>query len=451
MLKTIYLLELKQLLRKKIAVLLFVFLVLALYFVQNGVNRFATISENKKQFQEFEGLKIRQYQTLTQYGTYGWRILFVPSPLSILFVNSGTITEPVANVDSGERMQIYNSFKGRALFVEKSGGFKDFSGIMLLLGSLLALYLGYESMAHKDYLRFMTSFFGCRKLFLSILLSRLLSILLFFLFLMAAALALIRMNGLHPWQGESFHLVIYLAALETMILFFFLLGTIAGCFKSRFTGLVTLLAAWFVLVFFIPGAVSTFTYNKAGNIISNYLLELEKLKRIMEIEKSIDEKIALEEENKKEQLRKELMEYHLDKGLKKILALEEQLEKEMDINVSFFHKLSIFFPSTFYLATGNEISSKGYENFIAYFRHVRKLKYAFIKFYVAEKFRMIFLKAKFPEKKIPIKSFVKNNENLFFARSRLPEGFQYGFLLNLTYIVLLCALAYRLFKKSLKL
>ena len=174
---TTYLVESKRLLKKKTFGLFLFFSFLSLYFVQIGLDNYTNIIENKEEFQDIELLKIKQYINYGQYGGYGFRVLFIPSPLSIYFVNSSTISQLTANVDSGERLNIYNSFKGRTLFADKGGGFKDFSGIMLLLGSMLVLYLGYESFIHRDYLRFMYGFVDYRRLFFSIVLSQVLQVL----------------------------------------------------------------------------------------------------------------------------------------------------------------------------------------------------------------------------------------------------------------------------------
>jgi hypothetical protein len=442
-----YLLESKRLLKKKIIGLFLFFSLLSLYFVQIGINNYKQIIENKGEFQDTERLKVKQYINYNQYGLYGFRVLYIPSPLSIYFVNSSTISELTANVDSGERLNIYHSFKeGRTLFADKKGGFKDFSGIMLLLGGLLALYLGYESFIHRDYLRFMSGFTDYKKLFFSTIFSR--SLILVFLFLLNAVISLIlvELNGIRFTESESTHFFTYLVTLILLLIFNFALGTIAGSLKSGFAGFVMVIISWFVLVFFFPGIVNSIISRKADNIVSNYKLELEKLKGLMDFERESLAEFGLTTENNINAVRKWLEDF-LDKGLKKIYEFEERLRNEMEENIRFFEILSCLFPSTFYLSTSNEISSKGYENFILFFNYLQEMKKKFVRFYLDHRYYLDGML----DKTTKVKSFIKSNENLFYAKSRTPRGFTSGILLFLVYIVGLFIVSYYRFLKSLRL
>jgi len=446
MLKTIYILELKRLLNKKTIGLFLIFSLLSLYFIQIGINNYKNVIENKETFQNFERLKLKQYNNYNQYGTYGFRILFIPSPLSIYFVNSSTISELTSNVDSGERLNIYNSFKGRTLFAEKSGGFKDFSGIMLLLGSLLVLYLGYEAFIHKDYLRFISGFVDYKIFFFSIVLSRVLNLILFFLFNAGISWVLLKINGIEFLSSEYIHLSIYIGILVLMMVFFLALGTIAGSFKSSFVGFVMVIISWFVLVFLIPGIVNTVTAEKSDNIVSNYNLELQKLKSIMDFEKLALKKVGITTENNIESVRK-LIEKYWNDEFKQIQAFEKRLENEMEKNIRLFQNLSLIFPSTFYLSTSNEISSKGYENFILFFDYIQTLKEKFVRFYIDHRYY-----SDAPvDKPTVVESFIKGDENLFYAKSLLPKSFFKGVILILFYVIGLLTISYFRLKKSLQL
>ncbi len=431
--------------KKTIGLFLF-FSLLSLYSVQTGLDNYINIIENKEEFQDIERLKVKQYINYSQYGAYGFRVLFIPSPLSIYFINSCTISELTANVDSGERLNIYNSFKGRTLFSDKRGGFNDFSGIMLLLGSLLALYLGYESFIHRDYLRFIYGLVNYKRLFFSIVQSRIFILIFLFLFNAGLSLILLEINGIGFLQGEYAHFFIYLATLVLLSVFFFALGTIAGTLKSGFAGFVTVIISWFVLVFLIPGIVNTVTSRKADNIVSNYKLELQKLKSLMDFERQSLQELGSTTKDNIEAVRKS-MEDFLEKGFPKIIAFEERLRNEMEENIRYFQFLSSFFPSTFYLSASNEISSKGYENFILFFDYIRELKKKFVRFYMDHRYYSDSLY----DAPVTIESFIKVDENLFRAKSRPPWGFVTGILLTLVYIIGLFIISYFRFKQSLRL
>jgi hypothetical protein len=178
------------------------FLFLSLYFVQDGIDDYKRVIQNKENFQQVERINIEKFVNYLQYGTYGFRLLFIPSPLNILFANSGVISELTAFVDSGVRLRIYNSFIGKNLYAERSGGFKDFFGFILLLGSLLSLFAGYDSLNHREYLKFMSSMLSYKKVYFSIFWVRVILFNLFFLFTVGCALLLIRVNGISLSTGE---------------------------------------------------------------------------------------------------------------------------------------------------------------------------------------------------------------------------------------------------------
>jgi len=438
--KATFIMEAQRLLDKKKMGVLLLFLILCLYFVQTGINNYKSIIETREEFQDIERLKVQQYINYAQYGAYGFRMLFVPGPLSVYFVNSSVISELTANVDTGERLNIYNSFKGRTLFTEKAGGFKDFSGIMLLLGSLLILYFGYESMIHKDYHRFLAGFTDLKKLFLSIVSSRVIIFSVFFLFIGGLSLLLLKLNGIILSENQWHHWFAFMGVLVLLSVFFFALGTIAGTFKSRFTGFVTLISMWFVFVFLVPWVINAVTAHKADNIASIYRLELEKLKILMGFEKEAKAKEGPVTDSNTGKER-EMVESAWKNEFKAIRALETKLADEMQTNIYRFQRLSCFFPSTFYLSAGNEISGKGYENFIRFFDRILTLKWQFIRFYIDKKYYSDFS---------GVEPFIKGSENLFYSETVLPRGFLEGVLYALVYILVLFAVSYVRFKRSVR-
>jgi hypothetical protein len=53
------------------------------------------------------------------------------------------------------------------------------------------------------------------------------------------------------------------------------------------------------------------------------------------------------------------------------------------------------------------------------------------------------------DKTTKVESFIKGDENLFYAKNRTPEGFARGVLLTLVYIIGLFIISYFRFKQSL--
>lgn len=431
-------LEFKRFLSRKNVIILLLFFLLTLYFVDSGIDRCRQIKQDKKEFQKLEQFKVKQYVNYNQYGKYGFRLLFIPAPLSILFDNSGVFSELTANIDSGEVLNIYHSWKGKTLYGKKPGGFKDFSGLILLLGSLFALYFGYESFRHKEYLKFLSSLANHRTVFFSIFFSRIILLILFFLFEIGGALLLLKFNGLIFSKSEYSQLWCYLLVMLILLLFFFISGTVIGTFKSKSAALITIIALWFSVVFFIPGTIDSIIYRKANTITSEFQLELEKLKTLMKFEKrAIDEEGRFKRSNRNSEEVRELVENYWNIEFESIRAIEKKMENEMRKNAKRFQNLSLIFPSTFYISTCHEVSSRGYHNFIDFYITAQKLKEQFVRFYLNRVYYSNFS---------TVESFIKKDENIFYSRSGLPDHFGTGVILNGLLIFALLFLSYARFR-----
>lgn len=414
---------------------------LCLYFVQKGIHHYRTIIDNKQKFLETERLKTDLYFSYAIYAAYGFRLFFVPSPLSVLFINSTVISELSSNVDVGSLLNIFKSYKGRVLFAEKSGGFKDFSGIILLFGSMMVLYLGFETFLNKDYIRFISGFIQPKKLFYSIIGSRMLLLILYFLFLVIVSLVLIDINGIQLMQNEYRHLNYYLLVMAFMLLFFFILGLVAGTVKSRFAGFFMIISFWFIFVFLVPGIIQSMIADSSENITSSYDLELKKLQAHMGFEvRAMQEQGVLENSKENTQSERDVMESYWKNEVRKVQGLERNMENDMRKNIRNFQIMSLVVPTSFYISVGNEISSRGYKNFVDFFRYLQMLKEGFVRFYIDKRFYSNIEK---------VELFIKGEENIYYSRNLLPDYFVWGLLLSFVYIGLLIGFAYHRFKESL--
>ncbi|MCK4766292.1 MAG: hypothetical protein KAW12_29120 [Candidatus Aminicenantes bacterium] len=434
-------LEFKRLFSKKNIILFLIFLLLALYFVQEGTHDYKAVIESKENFQEVERINIGKFINYAQYAFFGFRVKFIPSPLSIFFSNSGVVAELTAFVDSGVRLRIYSSFLGKNLYSERSGSFKDFFGIILLFGSLLCLFIGYDCLRHREYLKFLASILNYRKVYFSLFFSRLLLLNIFFLFIVGCALGLIKLNGISLSSAEYLFLGGYCALMALLSLFFASLGVLAGSIKSRSLGTAMIMALWFALIFLIPGAITRIVARKADNITSAYNLEQKKLNLLSAFEKrALNEAQRYTNLKEKEESEKELVESYWDNELAKIQALEKKMQDDMEDSLKYFQGLSLFFPSTFLLSVNNEISSRGYENFLDFYRYIQQLQRQFIRFYLNKRYYSNYKK---------IESFVKADENIYHGKTRLPRNFPAGLLLTAFYVGILSFVSYYRFKRFL--
>lgn len=437
--KTFFIFEFKRFFGARNLLIILLLLFFSLVFIQNGINEYESILNRKDKFQESERTKVNLIINYSQYGAYGIRTLFVPAPISVLFFNSGVIPEMTSYVDSGERLKIYNSLKGKNIFDVKKFGFTDFSGILLFFGSLLALFYGYETFNNDEYLKFLSTLSSKNRVFFSMVFSRIIMMLLMFLIIVASALLLIAFNDLYVPVNS--YLLYFALSIFLVLLFFFSIGTIIGTLKSKITGIITLLSCWFLLLYFIPTAVNTYVTDRSDLITPIYKLEMEKLKILMDFERRTMEQAGISKHGEQDDSERKIILSYWNNEYVKIQALEENMENQMEANISLSQKLSMFFPSTFYLSVTNEVSSRGYENFIDFYKVVRELKRKFFKFYMDKVYFSNFSK---------VEPFVKKrDENIFPAQSRLPRNFIAGVSINFFYVVVLLWLSHSFFRRSL--
>lgn len=411
----------------------------ALLFVQNGIDEYKNTIKRKTAFMEIEEKKVSKYINYSQYGTYGFRILFLPASLSVYFTDSGVIPDMTSYVDSGERLKIYHPLKGKNIFEQKKHGFTDFSGIILFFGMLLILFYAFDSFRKEDYLKYLSTLSTHRLVFFSIFASRLIILLLLLFSLIFCSIILIMINGLHiPLTIHFFYFILTLVIVTT---FFFALGTVLSTIEKRVKGIGILIVCWFILLFLVPEAINKFVAVNSDHITPVYKLEMEKLKTVMDFEKEAIEKAGTFEYGKKvSKIDQELVLKYWNNEFKKIEKLEESMRAEMQENISRCQWLSAFFPTTFYRSVTDEISSRGYENMIDFYNHVQTLKRKFVKWYIDKVFFSNFTK---------VESFIENEENVFYAQSRMPGYGLMGGLLNLLYIVILIWFSYIRYKKIL--
>jgi len=109
-------------------IVMIIFFCFCIFFIFSNSNIYKNFQEEKDSFLEYERNRVEKFVTVDQYGGYGFRVLFEPTPLSILFNESTVFDNLYSNVDMTEILKIESSLKGQNLFNQK-GNFKDFSGL----------------------------------------------------------------------------------------------------------------------------------------------------------------------------------------------------------------------------------------------------------------------------------------------------------------------------------
>jgi hypothetical protein len=441
-LKRYFVHELNRLLRLRVLFVVLLLIFFCIGLLQYGIVRYESSLDKKEKFSDLERQRVAQYITYTQYGLYGYRIMFLPHLNAIYFNDSGVLSEMRSFVDSGERLKIYYPLKGKNLFRVRISGMTDYSGFLLYFGSLLTLFYGFEAFLSREYLKFLASLSSVKHLYILIFISRLFIVLLLLLFLFMCSYLLTVLNGLTV--SLNFFLVKLLPGIFPVFAFFLALGMVFGTMKKRTAGIAAVLGCWFLLLFMLPAAMDFFISHKANMITPLNKHEMDKLKVVMDFEKR-----AIEEagrfsygESVNDKRRQVILSYY-NNEFKRLNRMEKELREEMSSNVRLYYGLSMIFPTTYFRSMADELSSKGYLNMLDYYSITQELKKKFFKFFMD---KLYFSgEGNFSR----VENFVKGEENIYYAQSRLPRFYVWGLLLTLMYIIFLYYLGNRRFRKSL--
>jgi len=434
--------EVKRLLKSPVILIFCIlFLLFSLIFTYVGIGQYRCNLNKMEKFLELENAKVNHYVTYTQYGTYGIGMMFVPRPISLFFVNSTPIPGITAYADSGERLKIYHSLKGKHIFELKKYGFTDFSGIILVFGSLLSLFYSIDILRNREYTKFLASLIKSGKLFILLMITRIIIVFVLLIFIIMVNLILIFLNGLSlPLDGYFF---IFISMILLIILFFFVLGAVFSTLSARINSYINGIAVWFILVFIIPAAILYYITWNTQSLPPVEDLEMKKFELVMNFEKRAIEKAGTFNYKKKVTIkREEVIKEYLKNELGKLNLLEKVNREEIKKSIDYFYKLSNFFPTSFYLSVTNEISSNGYNNLLNFQKKVQYIKNGFIKF-ILDKIYFSDGSSNFAK----VESYLKGKENIYNANSDLPPGTVVGFTLTIFYTIVFFGIAFKRFKR----
>lgn len=425
-------LESKNVLSKRYCAILVIFFIIIFFFLQDGIIQYKQILDEKKVFQEYEKMSVKQYFKWYQYGAYGFRLLFVPSPF-ISFYNTGAIPNDLtAFIDSGYRLNIYKTMMGKSALFGFKKEYMNFTGFILLLGSLMALFYGFFAFSNKEWLKFMEGFTGSKKkLFLYLIASRIVILLAFCILLATISKFFFFINGLSI--DEKFLLILFLG-IFLMLLFFLFIGFCLGVVKNMSYGVIGILITWISLVFILPWLISNWVYTRSEEIKSSYYIEAEKQKIIQDYEKRAREKYGKFDQTKRgAPNEKEMFFDFWDSGHKESIRLENDMLESIKSKIEFYQNIAGLFPSTFFQSFCNELSSTGLNSLMSFYDYSHKMKNDFLWFYSQN-----YILSSNPD----VVSFIKSDENVYQGKSTLPGNTGFGFVVCLLWLVLLTCAAW---------
>lgn len=436
---TVFFYQLKRSLRKVEITIFLIITVLAIFFIQYGKTKYLNTCENIEIFQKSENARVSQYVMYRQYGAFGSKAKYVPSPHCTLY-NDCLIDGLTTSVNTAEKLDIYKPVKGNSFFIARSG-YMTFLGFMLIFGFLLGLLYGYQSTKNKEYLKLFSNITGSqsKKLFWSLIFSRLIILNIAFLLIVAISFLSLLLSGINlfQWPFAAIALVIFL-----VISFSFALGAVIGSIKNPVRPYI-LGVVYFLSIVFIPFLAEMGNEANGASIESVLEFELDNLKTIMAVDKKLIDQYGSLKSNEpappefikavKEAVKKE-------HGI--IMDRENRLKNEMLNKINQDQALSALFPVLLYISTSKEISSQGGLSLVDFYSYCQQLKIDFINFYVNHRFPEDGTNS--PDHIGRVENFIKDKENLFYAQSKLPGSFTLGVLVTLFYIIILFIITFRM-------
>jgi hypothetical protein len=421
--------------KKNLIILGFISL-LSVYFVWSGLNEYRQFQAERKIFIKFEKEKINQIVTYAQYGSFGFRLLYEPSPLNLFFVNSSVLQDVESNIDSLEAIKVESSFKGKKLFL-KRGYFKDFAGILFIFGSLFMLYLGHLALVSPAYLRIISGGMSLKKYYGLTTVARLFWLDLFFILLGLGLFYQAQLKGMVFSGPEKTIYFFYLLFLVLLLDFFYLLGQLTSVLVSfRNIFFLWFFIVWFICIFLLPEINRISVFNQSLVLESAEKVNLEKFRTLMALEKKFRDYLKVNPAtplNRIRQMQKKFAVQFINSSYLVNTGLETKYLRDVERVIAGHERQSVLFPTTFYQFLTGEASGKGYYGYLDFMDYIMKLRNRFMQFY---------LEKRYETNDAAVESFVKNDENIFRARSRLPKTFWLGFLATGFYAAAFFVMAY---------
>jgi hypothetical protein len=385
---------------------------LSTYSVQNGIKEYKKRIETKNEFKSTELSFFNDIRNYNQYSYLGFKILFIPGMSSIFFSNPVFLSELSARINSVTCLDIGSNCKGGAIFKGNSPFAPRFSNVVRVLASLLILFLGFEIMRKREFLRSLSSQWSKFGVFITTGFSLALLFILCILVIFACCIGLTVLQGISLTPPDIKGLVIDLPPMINKLLFFFFVGTLLGNMRSKYTGFSGLLAVWTIFIFIYPAVVDSYIEEKSHDITSAYKADKEKLKTMSDFERRAVKESGEFKDNTVEGRRK-VIEDFWENERKQIEAVDEKLKQEISQLIDQYNTLSLFTPTTFYTYTCNEVSSRGYQSYLDFYTYLQDLRRKFVRFWLDRVY--------YHDPKVLV-NFVTNDENLFFSKSQVPAN-----------------------------
>lgn len=412
----------------RVVAFLVLFTFLAVFFTYSGIVHYKNFLQEKKFFLAHEKDKVNLYVSYNHYGDYGFRVLYEPLPLILFFSNSSVFENLYANIDMTEILKITSSYKGKDLLLKK-GGFKDFGGLLFLMGSIFMVFMGMSAYRSEKY------FF-----YFSNIILRWLILATFFGLLMFTLYHILSHFGIHFSTKETVNFFLFCLYTQLFLCFFYGCGLLTRIFCKNLPATYIYVAIfWFLSIIILPGFMSIILEKRANSLPTSEEQNLIKLKEIMSFEREVRKKTgSVKTIKKREAIYHEMVQQFLRTGYLKNTKLENDTNDEITNILEWYENLQLFYPSTFFLFLNSEISGKGYSGYTAFVNYSLSLRDSFVRYYIYKRYK---------SNESLIVPFTRQDENVFIAHSQLPHTFASATLLTLSYILVLFSASHWVIRK----
>jgi hypothetical protein len=417
--------EFKRFTGKRNLLFMLCFLILLIVTVNTGIDVEKKMPEKIQKFIQIQKKYFENTTNYEGYGRDGISMLYVPAPTGVFFKNTVLPRDLTARVDSVVTLQVTNNMKGRSLISRLFFGGIDAGMLVLFLVTLPVLFYGYESLHGYRYIMFLSGLKAKASLLPALVFSRFLAFTTGFLVIITGMMLFIHIRGVH-FDKSGFHgLFILLLLTMAMIMVFFLTGFTLGTISSIKRALFLLFLIWLAAVIAVPGILVTTHEDNFPDVIADFQTALKKFDNVINFEKNSEKKEG-KFDRKNIEIERKLAKKYLNHVFNKNETEELRLKTQIELNIKRLNKWGVLFPTTFYLLTGNEVSSCGFRGFTDFLIYAIDMMRKFVFFWIDRVF--------YHDHK-QLVNFLKKDENVFHARPALPQYTAAGFAALLFYIM----------------
>jgi hypothetical protein len=315
----------------------------------------------------------------------------------------------------------------------------DFSAIIKLLMPLMVLWYGFMTFQYQDYLKTLSSIWKHLKTFIHIIISRFLLFLLTFLVVMGLVFFFIWTRGVTFNPGDFTVIAGFLLEAVVYLGLFFIIGALIGLLGQTKIAVGFLFISWFLIAIANHWIITPAVTSEYLDTLKDYQAELDKINIIAKYEEIVQKARGKFDESKREQAKVVIEDFWTNYYLKKIVPLEKKLRDMIAGSIERERRISIFFPGPFFDMTANEVSGRGYTNYLLFYDYAMAMQIKFVRFIID--------RAYYNDPKVMV-NFIQGDEDIFYGKAALPPNFWSGELIQLGYLVILIIACYSCFKRK---